>query len=122
MLSFGGRCLVRLSYGISIVVTILIGRGMHALFKDFRGAKVSRPKAARLRKPPFGWLTSSPCKLEINFVQTGKTEVYVYSLTLPGRGYRFRGLEGRGGLNQPPPLEINEGVVSDPRLLYRSLT
>ena len=29
---------------------------------------------------------------------------------------------GRGGLNQPPPLEINEGVVSDPRLLYRSLT
>ena len=29
---------------------------------------------------------------------------------------------GGGGLNQPPPLEINEGVVSDPRLLYRSLT
>ena len=46
---------------------------------------------------------------------------YLGALTLPGRGYRFRGLEG-GGLNQPPPLEINEGVVSDPRLLYRSLT
>ena len=43
------------------------------------------------------------------------------TLTLPGRGYRFRGLEG-GGAKSAPLLEINEGVVSDPRLLYRSLT
>ena len=28
---------------------------------------------------------------------------------------------GGGGAKSAPPLEINEGVVSDPRLLYRSL-
>ena len=29
---------------------------------------------------------------------------------------------GGGGAKSAPPLKINEGVVSDPRLLYRSLT
>ena len=60
-------------------------------------------------------------KLEEHILLTEKHLIELKLLTLPGRGYRFRGLEG-GGLNQPPPLEINEGVVSDPRLLYRSLT
>ena len=42
-------------------------------------------------------------------------------LTLPVRGYILRGLGG-GGAKSAPPLKINEGVVSNPRLLYRSLT
>ena len=41
--------------------------------------------------------TSRPAR-ELEFVQTLTRPTL---LTLPGRGYRFRGLEG-GGLNQPP--------------------
>ena len=62
-------------------------------------------------------------KLVFLFYYTGHNR-FMHStlLTLPGTGVQIPWIGGGWGLNQPPPLEINEGVVSDPRLLYRSLT